>query len=282
MRRGFALAAALVALLTGGPAQADCAGQSGACDLPTGEYHIALPDRPVANTPLVVFLHGAGGTGATAIRNSAMLEPMLARGYAVLAPTGSGKFGSGKGRVWRFRGDFGDRDEGGFLQEVVADAARRFGVDDSAVLLSGFSAGGFMVHYLACAQPGSFAAYAPVSGAFWKPHPTTCAGPVRMFHTHGWTDNVVPLEGRYLHNGQVQQGDVFGSLEIWRRANECRENRPDGFDQTGPFLRRTWVRCASGSHLELALHPGGHMVPKGWADMALDWFEALEPRPTDG
>lgn len=281
MRRGTPIAAMLAVLFWAGGALADCAGRSGACVLETGEYHIALPQHP-DDAPLVVFLHGAGGTGGTAIRNKAMRDPILARGYAVLAPTGSGRFGSGNGRVWRFRGDFGDRDEGGFLQEVVADAARRFGVNTDRVLLAGFSAGGFMVHYLACARPGSFAAYAPVSGAFWKPHPDRCAGPVRMFHTHGWTDNVVPLEGRYLRGGQFQQGDVFASLDIWRRANGCRENRPDGFARTGDFLRRTWIRCAGGSHLELALHPGGHMVPRGWADMALDWFEALEPRPTDG
>ena len=135
-----------------------------------------------------------------------------------------------------------------------------------------------MVTYLACEAPESFAAYAPVSGGFWRPHPAGCAGPVRLLHTHGWSDTTVPLEGRFLGGGRFQQGDIFAGLEIWRAANRCPDQRPDAHAATGPFWRRSWTGCAPGSALELALFPGGHTVPEGWADLALDWFEALPPR----
>ena len=43
--------------------------------------------------------------------------------------------------------------------------------------------------------PGA-AAYAPVAGSFWRPHPDmeACAGPVDLLHTHGWRDKTVPLD----------------------------------------------------------------------------------------
>ena len=51
--------------------------------------------------------------------------------------------------------------------------------------------------------------------------------------------------------------------------------RADSFDTSGDYWRRKWETCDAGS-LELALHPGAHGIPKGWATMALDWFEALD------
>jgi polyhydroxybutyrate depolymerase len=157
----------------------------------------------------------------------------------------------------------------------------KHGIDPDKILLSGFSIGGSMTSYLACAAPDSFPAYAPIGGSFWRPHPTGCEGDVRLLHTHGWSDGTVPLEGRLLRGtdindvGALAQGDVFHAMEIWRAANDCVHLKADRFDTSGPFWRRAWDRCLPGSALELALFPGGHVIPKGWAKMALDWFENL-------
>ncbi len=257
----------------GSSALADCGPDQGTCQTPSGEYHIELPNAE--NPPLVVFLHGYGGSGAGTMRNRAMVDPLLERGYAVMAPEALERPDRGGTKSWNFYPGFGDRDETAFLSETVEDAAARFGIDSERAILGGFSAGGFMVNYLACAAPDTFSAYVPVSGGFWRPHPEACEGPVRMFHTHGWTDNVVPLEGRLLGGGRFHQGDIFAGLEIWRIANECEDTKPSGFSTTGQFMRRNWMGCAEGSALEFALFPGGHNVPSGWADMMLDWYEGL-------
>ncbi|MEM7317820.1 MAG: PHB depolymerase family esterase [Pseudomonadota bacterium] len=255
-------------------ANAGCGPSPDACEIDNGTYHISLPENPQA-APVVMFLHGAGGSGATTIGNKNLVQSINARGYAVIAPSGSRRFGNGQGLMWAFRSDWPGRNERDFLLDVVADAATRFGVSGDQVLLGGFSGGAFMVYYLACEAPGTFAAYAPVSGGFWKPHPQSCAGPVMMFHTHGWTDRTVPLEGRPLRGGDFIQGDIFAGLEIWRAANGCSYDDPTGTSRTGEFLRRRWTDCAEASALEFALFPGGHTVPDGWADMVLDWFEGL-------
>ena len=132
-----------------------------------------------------------------------------------------------------------------------------------------------MASYAACEDPTAFDAYVPVAGSFWRPHPTECAGPVQLFHTHGWRDKTVPLEGRPLRSGLIKQGDVFHAFQVWRETNGCEGLRADEFKTDDRFWRRSWTRCTDGTALELALFPGSHGVPKGWADMVIDWYEAL-------
>jgi polyhydroxybutyrate depolymerase len=138
------------------------------------------------------------------------------------------------------------------------------------MLLAGFSIGGSQVSYLACAHPDAFAAYAPVAGSFWRPHPAGCAGPVRLLHTHGLADRTVPLEGREVASG-FRQGNVYEAMQIWRATDAC--GAVAARNSTAIFDVQHWGDCAPGSDLIFALHDGGHSIPEGWADMALDWFE---------
>lgn len=259
---------------------ADCAGVAGACRLdaaPTGgSYHLALPEgeAPQDGWPAIVFLHGWGSEGAAVMRNQGRVEAATARGYAVIAPDGTPREGR-DGRGWLFHpGNRDGRDEGAFLRSVADDAAESFGLNRERMVLSGFSIGGSMTSYVACEAPESFDAYAPVAGNFWRPHPKGCTGPVRLHHTHGWSDGTVPLEGRSIGDGALTQGDVFAAMEIWRKANRCSQANPDDVAHQGDFLIRSWSSCAAGTSLVFALHPGGHTVPFGWTDMVLDWYEA--------
>lgn len=243
------------------------------CEVPLGTYRVALPEGDDV-VPAVIFLHGAGGTGRGTLGMSGTIAALTDRGYAVLAPDGIGREGRGGG-FWSFLPDAQRprlRDERAFFDQIVSDAAERYGIDPDRVILSGFSAGAFMVTTIACETPDAFAAYAPVSGGFWDPIPESCAGPVRLLHTHGWTDGTVPLEGRSLGGGRFQQSDILTGLQRFRDANGCARTDPSGHRTTGRFLRRYWT-CDDGSALEFALFPGGHGVPDGWAEMMLDWVE---------
>ncbi len=262
------------------PALAGCLDRDGACKIALGEYHIARPAGAEGALPAVMFLHGYGGNGGQTLKNTGMVNAILARGYGVIAPSGRDELGN-EGRDWSFHPDFHEaRDETVFLRAVLEDAAANHGIDRDRILLAGFSIGGSMVAYAACEDPTLAAAYAPVAGNFWRPYPQTCAGPVRLLHTHGWSDSTMPLEGRILGAGdgaatQVRQGDVFASMELWRATNGCTKMAADRFAMQGEFWHRSWRRCTPGSALEFALWPGSHAVPRGWADMALDWFEGL-------
>ena len=260
-------------------AQAECGSVGDACQVDTGEYLVKLPEGDVKGS--IVFLHGFGSSAKGSL-SSAWNKDVLARGYAIIAPNGLRRETGNNGRSWSFHPDWPQqRDEVAFLTSVRDDAAERFGLDGEHMALGGFSVGGSMTSYMACAAPDAFYAFMPVAGGFWRPHPTECAGPVRLLHTHGWTDTTVPLEGRVLNGTDIKdpeavaQGDIFYTLGMWREVNDCVQMRADNFVTTGPFMRRSWDRCAPDTALEFALFPGGHKVPAGWADMALDWFEAL-------
>lgn len=255
--------------------QAGCGDSPDPCEVAGGTYHAVMPES-VDTPPAVIWLHGAGGTGAGAIRNTGMKNGILDRGYAFIAVDGldrPGRFGTG----WYFHPERPqERDEVAFLTAVADDASDRFGLDRDQIILSGFSVGGSMTSYFACQSPDTFDAYAPVAGSFWKPEPTECAGPVRLLHTHGWRDTTVPLEGRPLGGGTIYQGDVWQAMQVWRAENSCAQLRPDSFEMTDAYWRRVWEDCAPGTALEFALHPGAHSIPPGWAAMTLDWYEALE------
>jgi polyhydroxybutyrate depolymerase len=254
-------------------ASAACGVPEAECPVANGFYRLALPESADGPVPALVFLHGGGSTANSVTRNTAMLAALSARGYALIAPEGQPR-PSRSGKNWGvFDNRTHPRDDIAFIAEVLDDAARH-GIDRDRVLLAGFSRGGSMVWDIACRAPGLARAYAPVSGAFWEPLPSTCEGPIDLFHSHGWADRVVPFEGRSFRNGTVVQGDLFAGLKVLRRTNGCNPDKPDAMPMEadkGLWLRN-WTSCP-GARLDLMLHPGGHGTPKGWLGRALDWFE---------
>lgn len=262
-------------------AEQSCGIGENECELPMGKYNIELPERENAEKkiPAMIYLHGAGGNGQRSLKNREMVETFLSRGYAVIAPSALKRPGSRFGPLWSFHPKREkQRDEMSFMKAVMDDAAVRFSLDRNAMLMTGFSIGGSMTWYLACEDPKVVKAFAPVAGSFWRPHDagTDCAGPVKLLHTHGWRDGTVPLEGRVLGNGRIEQGDVFYGLQILRKVNGCDNYKADRYDTAGQFWKRWWINCTEGSALQFNLFDGGHGVPKGWAEEAIDWFESLD------
>lgn len=244
------------------------------CQVADGGYRIALPEG-VAKPKAMIWLHGWGGSANGVMRNSGMRARLAERGYALIAPDGHATSPERTpNKNWTVNdGRTYERDDLAFLAQVLDDAAGRHGIDRDRVVMAGFSRGGSMVWDVACRKPGLARAYAPVAGAFWEPMWPDCAAPVDLFHTHGWTDRTVPLEGRPLRGGAMIQGDVFRSLYILRRTNGCGNRQPAAGPVEEDRWRRVWSDCA-GARIDMMLHPGGHSIPKGWLAEALDWFEA--------
>ncbi|WP_299552509.1 polyhydroxybutyrate depolymerase [uncultured Tateyamaria sp.] len=248
-----------------------CGGRDDPCALPSGNYHMAVPEV-AAPRGIVMHLHGGGGRGR-GLLNSGLAREALARGYVFVAPDGDQPTRRFK-QDWSVRGknlDY-DRQDFGFLPEVMADVRARTGLEGGTVLLAGFSRGGSFVWDMACQMPDFADAYAPLAGAFWDDLPTECAAPVRLFHTHGWNDRTVPLEGRSFADGAVVQGDVWASLKILRETNGCDARQPERNSFEGDLWFRHWTDCAAGD-IRLMLHKGGHGAPQGWATRVMDWFE---------
>ncbi len=264
--------AVLVSLLTISTPGFACGSADEPCEIENGRYYMAVPEVS-APKGIVVHLHGGGGRGRGLLK-SGLGQEALARGFIFVAPNGDQPTRRFK-KDWSVRGKnmSYDRDDGVFLNELMADVRARTGLAGGKVLLAGFSRGASFVWNMACEQPDFADAYAPLAGAFWDDLPADCAKPVRLFHTHGWNDRTVPLEGRSFSNGAVVQGDVWASLKILRETNGCDKRQPERNSFEDDLWFRHWTDCQAGE-IQLMLHKGGHGAPKGWAKRMMDWFEA--------
>ena len=275
MNGRIVLRLATAALLAGGALTSataqTCGDAQTPCTIESGTYHMALPQGDARGA--VLLLHGGGGHGR-GLLDTNMARQALGRGFVFVAPNGehpTARFPNN----WAVRADnFGhEKDDIAFLGDVMDHVAQEHGIDRSNMLLAGFSRGGSMVWDVACFAPGLARAYAPSAGAFWDMLPETCEGPVDLFHTHGWNDRTVPLEGRPLWDGDVAQGDVWESLKILRATNGCDARQPTRSAVEDNRWFKHWETCDAG-RIDLMLHPGGHGSPADWAPRVLDWFEA--------
>jgi polyhydroxybutyrate depolymerase len=250
----IAVATALLTFLIGEPLFAAETPCGEGCLVPGGRYRIVRPSTSAgARVPVVVLLHGFRSSAAEMVAYPELAEGLTARGIALIAPDGDEGGWSVPGAPPRLR------DDAAFLDAVLADAERRFGIDPDRTVLAGFSLGASMAWLLACADGTRYRRVLAVAGAFWNPLPSHCAGPVpRLLHVHGRTDRTVPMEGRMIRE-RWRQGDVLQSFAVWRR--HCPAGRPAPSTFAGLACER--VACADG-RLELCMHGNGHDLDGRW------------------
>jgi len=239
----------LLAAATG----AQACGPETDCALATGSYRIALPEtRPGAGA--ILYLHGYRGSPEEVMGFAALSDLAEELGVALIAPRG-------EGMSWNLPGAFpGGRDDVAFVRAVADDAAGRFGLDRDRMLVAGFSVGGSMAWYVACAEGRGFAGYAPIAGAFWEPYVTDCRQPLpELHHVHGRADRTVPLAGRRL--SMATQGDTYRSFALLRRFSGCSGDLA-GAEVDGELACAQ--QSCGGSVQELCLHDGGHSVRPEW------------------
>jgi len=156
-------------------------------------YRIDLPARP-ADAPIIVALHGGGGSADQFARNSALSRPANRQGYAVVYPEGTGRAATWNGGYCCGMAARRGVDDMAFLDAVIADAVARFGLDGGRVYLAGMSNGAIMAETYAALRPGRVRAVAGVAGTMdTRRHAP--AAPVPLLHIHGTADAMVPYDG---------------------------------------------------------------------------------------
>lgn len=272
----------LIALIGGlvlaapGPAVADCdvGGRAVPCATQNGHYRIRTPEG-VGPHPAVVYLYGSLGNSAEKLSHDGFVQAFVDRGYAVIVPAALDlRYESGLGSGWHLRNERirSKRDETAFVAEVLRDAAIRHRIDRKRVLIAGMSRGGFLAWEIACHNPGLAAAYAPVAGGYLGDMPRRCARGVRLLHTHGRADKVVPLRksDRWRSGGAVMR-PLKEALDTIGRTNGCGGAAPP--DRFREYERTSWQHCPHGTSVDLLLHNGDHTIPLSWYSLVVDWFE---------
>lgn len=241
-------------------------------------FHVFTPpghekEKPV---PLVLALHGGGGTGRTFDRGTGggVTREAARRGWVVVFPDGVNK-GWNDGRDIRTRRDAARRDvdDVGFLAKVVDALHASHGIDRTRVYATGISNGGFMSFRLGVELADRIAAIAPVTAnmtpvlAAKEP-----ARPVPVLVLNGTADPLVPYAGgqvRVLGRDRGLTLSTEDSVRWWVKHDGCearftRRWLPDRARDGCRVRVDAWTACEGASEVVLVrIEGGGHTWPGG-------------------
>jgi polyhydroxybutyrate depolymerase len=222
--------------------------------------------------PLVILLHGRGGSGERIMRWSGLDAKADAEGFLLVAPDGTG---DPRGWYTGFSPG-GIIDDVGFIGALIDTLAGRYRVDRSRVYMTGHSNGGVLAHRVAADLSSRIAAAAVVAGTIGARSLGSSVtridpprGPVPMLIIHGDADGVVPYDTG--HPVPAPDGAQF-----WARANECAaiDPRRDTL-ANGRVLRDTWDTRCRAPVVFLTIRAGDHGWPRTSRGAAIDATDVI-------
>jgi polyhydroxybutyrate depolymerase len=216
--------------------------------------------------PLILALHGNGGTGGQLMRHAPWPQLVASGGMALALPDGLNR-GWADGRPdsqFRGRKPPAGLNDVAFLMDLI-DALVKEGIADRRkVYVMGVSNGGMMALRLLCDQAERFAAGAAVIASLPEANAQRCkpSRPVPLLLMNGTSDKLVPeqpLAGQYL--------GTEATAAFWRRANRCGASKPaqelaDSNPNDGSRVIVTEAQCPAGQDVVVyRVVGGGHQVP---------------------
>ena len=227
-------------------------------------YRLFVPPGYDGRTrvPLVLDLHGSGGTAAGQARNSGF-EIVAARERFAVATL------EADGARWNVPVATGRPDDVAYVSDVIDHAAARVCIDVARIYATGFSGGARMSSLLACKLNGRIAAIAPVSGLRW---PGPCEGrPVPVLTFHGLADMQNTYDGKAPGRGAEWMESVPEALAGWARHDGC---NPKVIleDPPGPLSTMRYEGCRGDVEVRMIRIDGlGH----SWAKEEIDATAAI-------
>jgi polyhydroxybutyrate depolymerase len=243
-------------------------------------YRIHLPSSAGKSgpMPLVLALHGGGGTGLNMeqLTLGGLNRLSETHGFAVVYPDGVDRhWNDGRG-VADYRAHRENVDDVGFISALIEHLAQTQGVDRNRVYSAGISNGGLLSMRLAHELSHKIAAIAPVAisitdkiAAMRAP-----ARPIPVVLIPGTHDPLVPWDGGNLgFQGGLAVGRVLSVAETvryWVNHNRCAPEptvtrEPDRDPNDGTRVRReTYGGCSEGAEVVVyVVEGGGHTWPAG-------------------
>jgi polyhydroxybutyrate depolymerase len=232
--------------------------------------------------PLVIALHGAGGTGTDFAADTGFSRLADREHFLVAYPSAGGP-----NAFWNMSGAVpGGANDVEALERSLDQLEAAVCVDRARVFVTGVSNGGGMAARLACDVSERLAGVAAVAGGYRALPPCRPERPLPVLEIHGTGDQVVPYGGR----PPDYRGSVARWLAQWRRIDGCR-GRADRLRPAPGVTEIAWRRCVAGTRVEHvrlngAAHgwPGGPRTEPPPAPFAATWrtwefFRSLPRRP---
>jgi polyhydroxybutyrate depolymerase len=231
----------------------------------TRSYVLHVPpslDRATP-VPLLIELHGGGGSGETIDATTGFYAIADREGFVVAAPSATGTNWN-DGRVF-MQEETSGADDVGYLSAMIDRIETQVAIDPGRVYVVGLSNGAIMTGRLACQLPERFAAVAQVAGTAAVVVAAACrpGRALPMLEMHGTADSVVPYKGGTVApqlggRGQVVGVDDWASLWV---ANNSASPQPHT-STAGAVSIRTWHGSSSQSDVVFyRIEGGGHTWP---------------------
>ncbi len=251
-------------------------------------YLVHVPAQLQPQPPLVLNLHGGGGSAESTAQSTMMLPLAEAQGFLLAFPEGVPATDSGPGMLgpsatWNTGRCCGrameeNIDDTAYINALLDDLATRIDFDAQRVYATGFSNGAMMSYRLACELSQRIAAVAPVGGQ-GDSFPCEPQRPVPVLHIHGTEDMCANYNGGPTCGGCFQRflNAAFGTMlevptstcasvdsfiETWRARNSCEDTAEVSYQQ-GAVTCQTWS-CAQNTEITFCPVKGmGHTWPGG-------------------
>ncbi len=221
-------------------------------------FRLTAPVDPGSEPlPVVVALHGAGGSAVTLSYLTGFDLAAADGAFVLVEPNGTGP--DETSRTWNAGSccgpSVGTVDDVGFLAAMLDRVAEDVAVDPERVYLAGFSNGGMLAYRAACELGDRVAGIAVVAGTM---NVEECAAPaaVPVLHVHGENDTVVPFGG-----GESSYGDprvppwyntpVEEAVQFWAERDGCSPEPTETREGSARVVR--WKGCS----VELWIVEGG-------------------------
>lgn len=236
-------------------------------------YTPRLARRLPGKRPLVLVLHGGGGSHRGTVRNTRRRFHQLAdeHGFYVVYPNAvDGTWDFGEGQV----SEALERrvDDLGFLTRLLDRLLADLPIDPGRVFATGISRGGQASYFLACKIGDRIRAIAAVTMPLPAFLEEDCrrGPPVGVAILNGTEDPLVPYDGGQITVLRKNRGRVLSTdatVELFRSRNGCSsesESRTiDGADDGTRVTRTAWTGCAGAAVVLYRIEGGGHTWPSG-------------------
>jgi polyhydroxybutyrate depolymerase len=211
--------------------------------------------------PLVIDMHGKGGTAQGQMDGSGWLAKSDAVGIVMIYP--QGLYNSWNGGppgcptlmcCCQPAQDY-KVDDVSFLRAAVAKTAQDGCVDLKRIYATGLSNGGIMSQWLACDAADMFSAIAPASG----PNMIDCtpSRPITVVNYRGKLDTLVPYNGGMTVAGGHVWPSAMADFTKWRNLDQCT-------DAPVPMPAhpacQVSSKCAGGAEAILCSPNAGHVI----------------------
>lgn len=238
-------------------------------------YTLYIPEKSKdKRLPLLIALHGGGGTGVNMIKLTDFNDYADEYGFAIVYPDGIEKHWNDRREVNRKYINGKEIDDVKFLTNLIDTLIFKYNIDSNRVFVTGISNGGAMSFYLALHIPNKLSGVAPVAISM----PThminndSIVTPIPIMIIFGDEDPFVPFNGGEISLWNIKRGKVVPvkeAVDFWVKNNNCNEEPEVTYlnkkmDNTKAIKYEYNPKQNGAEVVYWLIEGGGHTWPGGW------------------